>query len=147
PQHAFGGEAVGARRIWALGVQLYGVRSHRNWGHGDFSDLLGLLELAVGLGAAGVGLNPLHALFIDEPERASPYSPNSRLFLNPLYIDVEAVPEFVGPAQAGLTQEIARLRGAATVNYAGVAAAKLLALRLAFQTFRDRASAHRRKDF
>ena len=73
------------RRMWALAVQLYGIRSRRNWGHGDFSDLLGLIDLAVDLGASGIGLNPLHALFDDRAELASPYSPNTRLFLNPLY--------------------------------------------------------------
>ena len=45
-------------------------------------------------GADGVGLNPLHALFDDRPGDCSPYSPNSRLFLNALYIDVEKFPEF-----------------------------------------------------
>ena len=39
-----------AGRWWALAVQLYGIRSQRNWGHGDFSDLLALVELAAGLG-------------------------------------------------------------------------------------------------
>jgi 4-alpha-glucanotransferase len=148
PERAFGGrDFADGRRIWAPGVQLYGVRSRRNWGHGDFTDLLGLLELSADLGAAGVGLNPLHALFADAPERASPYSPNSRLFLNPLYIDLEAVPEFPGLAAAGLTREVARLRSAAMVDYTGVAAAKLAGLRLAFRRFRERASAHRLEDF
>ena len=148
PERAYGGEDFAdGRGVWALGVQLYGVRSRRNWGHGDFTDLLGLLQLSADLGAAGIGLNPLHALFADEPERASPYSPNSRLFLNPLYIDLEAAPEFPGLARAGLTQEVARLRGAAMVDYTGVAAAKLAGLRLAFDRFRDRASAQRREDF
>ena len=78
-------------RSWALAVQLYGVRSLRNWGHGDFTDLMNLIDLAGDLGAGGVGVNPLHALFTDRPEQASPYAPNSRLFLNVLYIDVEAV--------------------------------------------------------
>ena len=91
PERAFGGEFD---RCWLLAVQLYGVRSARNWGMGDFTDLASLIELADHLGADGVGLNPLHALFDDRPGDCSPYSPNSRLFLNALYIDVEKLPEF-----------------------------------------------------
>ena len=89
PPRAFDGDFD---RCWLLAVQLYGVRSARNWGIGDFTDLEGLIELAAGLGADGVGLNPLHALFDDRPTDCSPYSPNSRLFLNPLYIDVAKLP-------------------------------------------------------
>ena len=59
-----------------------------------------LVDAAADLGASVIGLNPLHALFLTEPEEASPYSPSSRLFLNPLYIDVEAVPEFADCAEA-----------------------------------------------
>src|SRR5271166_5124223 len=64
PETAFGGDFD---RCWLLAVQLYGVRSQRNWGIGDFTDLEGLLKLANSLGAEGVGLNPLHALFDDRP--------------------------------------------------------------------------------
>ncbi|MGH6754013.1 MAG: 4-alpha-glucanotransferase, partial [Bradyrhizobium sp.] len=78
PARAFGGDFD---RCWLLAVQLYSVRSARNWGIGDFTDLEGLIELAHHLGADGVGLNPLHALFDDRPGDCSPYSPNSRLFL------------------------------------------------------------------
>src|SRR5207237_4157584 len=109
-QRAYQGASDAPRRSWALAAQLYGVRSQRNWGHGDFTDLAGLIDLAADLGAAGVGLNPLHALFDDRAEEASPYFPSSRFFLNPLYIDVEAIPEFPGVAAAGLTQELAALR-------------------------------------
>ena len=80
PPRAFAGDFD---RCWLLAVQLYGVRSARNWGIGDFTDLEGLIELAASLGADGVGLNPLHALFDDRPGDCSPYSPNSRLFLEP----------------------------------------------------------------
>ena len=80
-------------RWWLLAVQLYAVRSQRNWGIGDFADLRALIELAAGVGAAGVGINPLHALFDETPAQPSPYSPNSRLFLNPLYIAVDEIPE------------------------------------------------------
>jgi len=91
PRRAFYGDFD---RRWILAVQLYGVRSVRNWGMGDFTDLEGLIELANALGADGVGLNPLHVLFDDRPGDCSPYSPNSRLFLNALYIDVAKIPEF-----------------------------------------------------
>ncbi len=76
-------------RLWGFTVQLYGLRSARNWGIGDFGDLRALVETAAGLGAAFVGVNPLHA-----PSGASPYSPSSRHALNFLYIDVESIPEY-----------------------------------------------------
>jgi 4-alpha-glucanotransferase len=145
PRRAFQGPETGPRRLWALAVQLYGVRSRRNWGHGDFTDLKGLLELAGELGAAGVALNPLHALFDDRAEAASPYSPNSRLFLNTLYIDVEAIPEFPGLA-AGLQRELEELRRRELVDYAGVASVKARALALAFDKF-QRADTTRRQAF
>jgi 4-alpha-glucanotransferase len=146
PRRAFQGPAAGPRRLWALAVQLYGVRSRRNWGHGDFTDLKGLLELAGELGAAGVALNPLHALFDDHAEAASPYSPNSRLFLNPLYIDVEAIPEFPGLAASGLQREVEELRQRELVDHAGVAGAKARALALAYDKFR-RVDTTRRQAF
>ena len=62
---AYQGGQVAPGRVWALAVQLYGVRSLRNWGCGDFTDLAALVDLAADVGAAGVGLNPLHALFDD----------------------------------------------------------------------------------
>jgi 4-alpha-glucanotransferase len=84
------------RRVWGLTVQLYAVRSANNWGIGDFGDLAAIVRLAADAGAASIGLNPLHALFLDRPEDASPYAPNSRCFLNPLYIDVDNVGHFDG---------------------------------------------------
>ncbi|HWF96076.1 MAG TPA: 4-alpha-glucanotransferase [Xanthobacteraceae bacterium] len=137
PPLAFQGSETGPRRLWALAVQLYGVRSRRNWGHGDFTDLLGLLELAAELGAGGVALNPLHALFDDDAGAASPYSPNSRLFLNSLYIDVEAIPEFPGLDAAGLRLKVEPLAQHELVDHAGVASAKTRALALAYANFRQ----------
>jgi 4-alpha-glucanotransferase len=129
PPKAFGGDFD---RCWLLAVQLYGIRSARNWGIGDFTDLEGLIDLAAGLGAEGVGLNPLHALFDDRPGDCSPYSPNSRLFLNPLYIDVEKLAG--GSAASGDT--IARLRESDIVDYAAVADLKWRALRSVFGAFK-----------
>jgi 4-alpha-glucanotransferase len=135
------------RRLWGIAVQLYALLSRRNWGHGDFTDLSQLVTLAAACGASAIGLNPLHALFPDRAELASPYAPNSRLFLNPLYIDVEAIPEFPSRRATATTDEIATLREGELIAYARVARVKLAALHLAHQNFRVAASAERRADF
>jgi 4-alpha-glucanotransferase len=147
PYRAYQGGEKAPQRMWALAVQLYGVRSSGNWGHGDFSDLSTLIELAADLGASGIGLNPLHALFDDRAQEASPYFPNSRLFLNPLYIDVGAVPEFPGLSATGCAQEIDRLRNLSIVDYHGVANAKARALKLAYEAFLARGTTTRRHAF
>src|SRR5437868_4929210 len=145
PELAYLGDG---RKCWVLAVQLYGVRSRRNWGHGDFSDLADLLEIIAGLGGAGIGLNPLHAQFYDRAScSGSPYSPNSRLFLNPLYIDIEAVEEFDRGHAANIAQDIARLRDAELVDYSAVAALKIAALRAAYRSFAANGSRERRQDF
>ncbi len=76
-------------RVWGVTCQLYGLRSARNLGIGDFEDLAQLAELAAGAGADFIGVNPLHALFYADAGRYSPYAPSSRLFLNPFYIAVD----------------------------------------------------------
>jgi 4-alpha-glucanotransferase len=147
PQRAHQGNEQTPGRMWGLAVQLYGVRSARNWGHGDFTDLLSLIDLAADLGASAVGLNPLHALFDDRPSEPSPYFPNSRLFLNPLYIDLDTVPEFAGAKPAGWEATLARLRASDMVDYPAVAEAKLNALRLAHDRFRASGTRERRDAF
>jgi 4-alpha-glucanotransferase len=144
PPRAFGGDFD---RCWILAVQLYGVRSSRNWGMGDFSDLEGLIELAADLGAGGVGLNPLHALFDDRPADCSPYSPNSRLFLNPLYVDVEKLAEFSPSSFAESSDAIARLRESKFVDYVAVAELKWRALRSAFAAFKAGPKSKRQAGF
>ena len=142
PERAFGGEFD---RCWLLAAQLYGVRSARNWGMGDFTDLASLIELADHLGADGVGLNPLHALFDDRPGDCSPYSPNSRLFLNALYIDVEKLPEFQPDSET--REALAPLRAGDVVDYVTVAGLKWRALRRAFAAFKANAKPGRQLDF
>jgi (1->4)-alpha-D-glucan 1-alpha-D-glucosylmutase len=140
------------RRIWGPAVQLYALRSQRNWGIGDFTDLANLIELAARHGADLVGLNPLHALFPHDARHCSPYSPSSRLFLNVLYVDVEAVPEFARcerararVATADFQARLARLRAADFVDYEGVRAAKFEILELAARELRgERAAAFER---
>ena len=144
PARAFAGDF---ERVWILAVQLYGVRSSRNWGIGDFTDLESLIEWASQNGAAGVGLNPLHALFDDHPQDCSPYSPNSRLFLNPLYIDVARLPEMGGEFAIGHSEEIEQARSAEFVDYVQVANLKLRALQQAFAAFKSRTTLTRKTNF
>jgi (1->4)-alpha-D-glucan 1-alpha-D-glucosylmutase len=132
-------------RLWGLATQLFGLRSARNWGIGDFTDLAELAEAAAAHGAAAIGLTPLHALFPDQPERCSPYSPSSRCFLNVLYLDPEAMPEFETCEAAralrnapAFQAELARLRSTALVDYPAVAACKLRVFELLHRHFRER---------
>ena len=133
---------AGEGRAWGPSVQLYALRSERNWGIGDFTDLTTALEQWAARGAEVVALNPLHALFLDKPEQASPYSPSSRLFLNALYLDVARIedmheceaaralvrsPDFQG--------EIQRQRAAELVDYPAVTSLKLRVLALLHESF------------
>ncbi len=143
-----------ADRVWGFGLNLYALRSARNWGIGDFSDLRDMIALAARLGAGIIGVNPLHALHWRDPEIASPYAPTSRFFLNPLYVDVEAVPEFAGDAAArvlvaspGFQKDLAEAKEAPLIRYDLVGACKRRVLELLYTAFRRDASVERRRAF
>jgi len=130
------------RRVWGVACQLYSLRTPTNWGIGDFSDLMNLCLKTAGNGGDAVGLPPLHTLFHTCPERVSPYSPSSRLFLNPIYIDVMAVLEYATCAEAqAIVQSpefTARLDAARTtdaVNFLEVADLKQNILNVLFKHF------------
>jgi 4-alpha-glucanotransferase len=134
-------------RVWLLNMQLYSIASARNWGIGDFSDLASLIETSASKGCGGIGLNPLHVLFDDRPDECSPYAPNSRLFLNPLYIDVEAVPEFEAIADLIDREAIQAEKSRSLIDYRRVADFKLEALRRTFDRFRTSGSTECREAF
>jgi (1->4)-alpha-D-glucan 1-alpha-D-glucosylmutase len=113
------------RRLWGFMAQLFGLRSERNWGIGDFSDLRRLIEIAAGLGAAVVGVNPLHAT------QGTPYNPSSRHALNVLYIDVEAVPGYEPSPE--LRRRLQALRDSDLVDHEAVRRVKLPVLESLFK--------------
>jgi 4-alpha-glucanotransferase len=126
---------LGRSRVFGLWTNLYTLRSRTNPGFGNLSDLRTLVRLAARHGAAFVGLNPLHALR-NRGHEVSPYSPLSRLFRNPLYLDVTRVPELGEcersrrlAASPGLRAQLERLRGADRIEAEAVATlqARLLA--------------------
>jgi 4-alpha-glucanotransferase len=144
PDRAFAGYFD---RVWVLTIQLYSLRSASNWGIGDFTDLRSMIRLAARAGAAGVGLNPLHALFDNHPADCSPYSPNSRLFLNPLYIDLGELPHLPDSFLADHSDRLDALRRTEIVDYTAVADLKWLALRSAFERFSTQAASVDLQDF
>jgi glycogen operon protein len=117
----------GDRRLWGVTAQLYGVRRRSDQGVGDFTTLGALGEAAAAHGAAVLGINPLHCLFPGERERASPYYPSDRRFLDPLYLDLDAV-----AGAAGYRDEAASLRALPAVDYPRLWASKAAALEAAF---------------
>ncbi|MCV7172863.1 4-alpha-glucanotransferase [Mycobacterium manitobense] len=86
---------LGARRSWGLATQLYSVRSRNSWGIGDLTDLADLAVWSAARHQAGfILVNPLHAAAPAPPMEPSPYLPTSRRYVNPVYLRVEAIPEF-----------------------------------------------------
>ena len=113
------------RRRFGVAAQLYALRRGGDQGIGDFSTLARAGALASECGAAFVGLSPLHALYPDDRERASPYHPSDRRFLDPQYIDAldaAGLPEdeACAAALAAEAGAIAAAHAAASVDYPAV---------------------------
>ncbi|MGH7255118.1 MAG: 4-alpha-glucanotransferase [Nitrospirales bacterium] len=134
------------RKTWGVALQLYSLRSKRNWGVGDLGDLADLARRSgASLGIGLLGLNPLHNLKNSHPFHTSPYSPDSRMCLNPLYVDIEHVPEWQDSPQAQALLETpafrSRLQAAREsdlVEYDLVWALKRQVLEHLFATFQSR---------
>jgi 4-alpha-glucanotransferase len=130
-------------KMAGIAVSLYGLRSARNWGCGDFRDLLEILEwVDTGLEASFVGLNPLHAIQNRRPFNNSPYLPNSMFYQNFIYLDVEGMEDYSHCRRAqklrhspAVEAEIAELRNTPLVEYERVAALKLRFVKLLFACF------------
>ncbi len=130
------------KKVWGVSIQLYALRSKKNWGIGDFEDLKDLLPEIAKKGGHFVGLNPLHAGYpaSPDPTNCSPYSPASRLFLNIAYISVPSVPEYLSCKEAcaevaseEFKRKVKALREREYVDWHGVLELKLKVLRLIFK--------------
>jgi 4-alpha-glucanotransferase len=116
-----------------LALTLYGLRSARNWGCGDFTDLRAVIDAFAPAGAGFIALNPLHAIANRQPYNTSPYLPQSAFFRNFIYLDVERVAD--GRIDDATRREIEALRATEFVEYERVAALKLEALWRIFERF------------
>lgn len=122
----------GARRF-GLAAHLYALRRPGDQGIGDFTALAQAARATAAAGGALVGVNPLHALFGHERERASPYHPSDRRFLDPAYVDVGALPEFAAAPAARAA--FAGLPDGPAIDYPAAWAAKSAALDACFEAF------------
>jgi len=102
------GDGGGPARIWGLTAALYGLRSDRNLGIGDFADLADLLGAVRPAGAGFLGINPVHALGWQARETISPYSPSHRGFLGERHIAPDRIPGLEGLEAAARICEAAR---------------------------------------
>ncbi len=141
PCACYGLDKKGKDRLFGFALQLYSLKSHRNWGVGDFTDLSRMIDILAQSGGDIIGLNPLNVLQHDYPECASPYASVSRLFLNPIYIDVEQVP-FYEPQDKD-EEIVAAARKSENIDYTVVYTAKIKALRRIFA----RISKQRKSDY
>jgi 4-alpha-glucanotransferase len=140
PERATGiRELAGGARPWGLAAQVYGLRRDGDGGIGDAECVAQLAESAARLGADMLALSPVHALFPAEPHRFGPYSPSSRLFLNPLHaapgLLFEPARIVAAAAQAGVEDELARLERLDLIDWPAAAHAKLALLRALFAQF------------
>jgi len=126
PKRAYGID----RRIAGVAVSLYGLRSARNWGCGDFTDLSATIDALAPAGVEFIALNPLHAIPNRQPYNTSPYLPQCSFYRNFIYLDVDRV----GDTSVDL-QEVAALRASEFVEYERVATLKINALRAIFECF------------
>lgn len=134
---------VEGKKLWGPSVQLYCVKSKRNWGVGDFTDLKLLVDKVADRGADFVGLNPIHALYPANADACSPYSPSSRRWLNVIYIDVESVWGFAQSkdvqelvSSAEFQQQLERAKATTHVDYGSVMDLKIRALKLLYSFFK-----------
>jgi 4-alpha-glucanotransferase len=149
----------GSGKIAGFNIALYGLRSERNWGCGDFTDLRPVIDWAKQeTGFNLIGLNPLHALHNRRPYNTSPYLPLSMFYKNFIYIDIEEVPEFATCSAAQclarspkVQNKVRELRNAEFVEYEKVSRLKHRFLKILYREFRrtrasnsDRASAFSR---
>jgi 4-alpha-glucanotransferase len=134
-------DAVPDARLWGIAAQVYSLRHHGDGGIGDAAGIAALADAAGSRGADALALSPMHALFGADPSCFGPYSPSTRLFLNPLHASAALV---FGEAHVadtlraeGLGETFERLEAQPLIDWPAAAHAKHRLLRALFEQFGD----------
>jgi 4-alpha-glucanotransferase len=136
-------------RTWGWTVQLYALRSARDWGIGDLADLAALGRRLARGGAGFVMTSPLHASLPVPPRRDSPYFPSTRRFLEPLHLRIEEIPGFrlLATELEPLVRAGRALNRSPLIDRDAVHRLKLAALERLWRAFPESASAPERAAF
>src|ERR1700722_16665490 len=110
------------RRRAGLLIPLFACPSAASWGIGEIGDLAALTAWLAAAGQTVLQLLPLNEM---APGQQSPYSAISAMAIDPIYIRVAAVPDFIplggeaslGPEDLDL---LASVRRAPRIDYANV---------------------------
>ncbi|MGR6616934.1 4-alpha-glucanotransferase [Pseudomonas rhodesiae] len=143
PTHCYSvAEAVDSQpaRAWGISAQLYGLRRLNDGGFGDTLALEHLARAAAERGADALAISPMHAMFSADPQRYSPYSPSSRLFLNSLYASPACIlgeREVRNAIEAlGIADQLHDLEQLDLIDWPAAAQAKQRLLRALYEDFR-----------
>jgi 4-alpha-glucanotransferase len=128
-------------RISGILLPVFSLRSKSDFGIGDFGALFGLLDW---MEVAQQKLLLVLPLLPTAPGDSSPYSTRSAFGLNPLFLDLRRIPEFVEAGGESSLPEAERVRleearDAWRIRYDLVFPLKEAALRRAFAQFEKRA--------
>lgn len=129
PRHALRPQDLAeGRKLAGIAVQTYSLHGGTSGAFGDFAALASFAGEAGRAGVDAIMASPSHALFGADPGSFSPYSPSTRLFLNPLFADVtlEGLPASED------------LGGGELIDWRRAGPAKYQQLRGAFARFRQR---------
>ncbi|MGE0006254.1 MAG: glycogen debranching protein GlgX [Parvibaculaceae bacterium] len=107
---------AGGGKVFGLAAHLYALRGAKPTALGNLTTLGEFCATAREAGAAFAGINPLHHLFPTDRGRASPYQPSDRRFIDPIHIDIDAVPG-AGPSDEEARNAIASLSERRHVDY------------------------------
>src|SRR4051812_15713568 len=131
-------------RVSGVTIPLFSLRTRGDWGIGQITDLPACAAWLLTAGQRLVQVLPTHELSHGE---TSPYGALSAFALDPIYIDVEAIPDLDQAAIAkrlgdeGL-RDLERVRRAPRVDYDTVRHLKRRAFAEAFARFREHELTH-----
>ena len=124
-----------SRRAGVL-VPLFSIPTADSWGIGEIADLPAFASWVRRSGLSAVQLLPINEM---AEGQSSPYSALSAMAIDPIFIAIRDLPEFVAAGEDALTIEqrevLDEVRRAGAVRYGEVRALKIAVLRDAFARF------------